>query len=972
MKGLWCVLGMSVAVLTAYGLPPGFTKLDYIESTGKQYVDTGVTLDAFFIVRDGKAVASVEFGDMPSSAAATSAAADVALFNKYLKSVTGATLPTDGTGSYKVHIDLDPITNLTSRFDWKIDFPTANRLEIRATTSSLFAALRNLLERGCDARFLGVENSMFQYEPRKNVYWASLRPMRSAAHNFSLHRGLTYLPGHARELGFDVDSLFEYSHGLATYAFPCDRYDAEGWPTEILPVQNGERLKRPPSRVNGWQPCFSNPSTAAIAVTNILSYLRAHPTVLSITLGVNDNGGYCECDACKAMDANAEKSVFSNAGANRSVSYYTFVNRVAEGVASEFPAVRFGLLAYMGTSMPPAFNLHSNVVPVITCDLLAAGMSETTLSNQNNLIVRWGQKVPEIGIWDYCWGRRYCLPRVHFENQAARMRLLYEQGGRSYFGENSTMADMLDGPKTYLASRLCEDADTDPEKVLGEWYERFAGKKAAGTLKGIYDRCRDYWLSSEMRKSPVFVGRSWVYLQPTDAQFYALQPGFTAGLVSDAKKVLSQAGTGGEKKRAEILLRHFELLDCIASFRGSAYVQASNGELASASQAAAMLNEFADRAPDLMAEWDEASAYFENSDFEDPQVYIRKSAVDLDLASHFAVMFGKAIAFYGDAAVEAAFARVAALDCLPDEAKGLLDVLVNGTGENLFSNPGFASGLSASTVVTELPHSIDSSFRLNGENTLKVLPGHASGGLVFVENLPCGNYLALSRLYTSVSGTSASMIAWRQFDGKDCDWETDVQTQLPAKSWRTFAAVRRFDDSVDGLDLGFRFAGFGADAACWIGNVRLVKVGDVPSVRTGSATGSGISARGAGTHATVGGETAVLCDKAAGYDFAHKIISVSRLLPEERLVFTVRATRPSGSTDGKLGVYVYVKEDGSWVQHRNILWNHQPPLGAYGEVDCSLTGAEWGKKRGDIMIMFFHMKGTGTVGVSGFRWKVTK
>ena len=47
-----------------------------------------------------------------------------------------------------------------------------------------------------------------------------------------------------------------------------------------------------------------------------------------------------------------------------------------------------------------------------------------------------------------------------FANRAARLKFLYANGGRAYFGENS-MPDALDGPKTYLTARLLENVDAD-------------------------------------------------------------------------------------------------------------------------------------------------------------------------------------------------------------------------------------------------------------------------------------------------------------------------------------------------------------------------------------------------------------------------------------------------------------------------------------------------------------------------------
>jgi hypothetical protein len=384
---------------------------------------------------------------------------------------------------------LKPIDRLDTRFNWRIDFPTSGVMRIEATTTSLFTALRQILEEGCDARFLGPEKSMFQFEPRK-VVAVEARERRNAAANYSLCRNIYYVPGHIHELGLSDDALFKYSHGIPTYAFPADKYNATGWPEAAMPVLNGKKIARPPERAFGrWQPCYSNPETARIAAENIRGWLRKHPDARSITLGMNDNGGYCECDACRAMDADAEKSIFSNDPRSVSASYYTFANRVAEALAGEFPNLRIGLLAYTGTIMPPRFPVHPSIVPMMTLDTLSSGMDPMVRARQDGVIARWGEKVRETGIWDYSWGGGYFIPRVDFAGHAARLKHLYANGGRAYFGENS-MPDALDGPKTYLIARLLEDIDADADAILDEWYARFAGRaaeKPATTLTGNND-----------------------------------------------------------------------------------------------------------------------------------------------------------------------------------------------------------------------------------------------------------------------------------------------------------------------------------------------------------------------------------------------------------------------------------------------------------------------------------------------------
>ena len=171
---------------------------------------------------------------------------------------------------------------------------------------------------------------------------------------------------------------------------------------------------------------------------------------------------------------------------------------------------------------------------------------------------------------------------MNFKNHAALLKYLYANGGRAYFGENSRMADALDGPKTYLVANLLKDINADPEKLLEEWYNRYAGKAAAPYLKELYQKCENYWLSGEMKKTPIFRARNYIYMYPTENHMFALKPGFTKELLDLALKVEALAKTPGEKARAALLVRQMENLDCIATFKGMAYRAADNGEFKSA------------------------------------------------------------------------------------------------------------------------------------------------------------------------------------------------------------------------------------------------------------------------------------------------------------------------------------------------------------------------------------------------------
>ena len=174
--------------------------------------DTQSDVSKFVIVKGGRPCAAFELGAIPDEKAKAAAEKDVALFNKHLNAVTGSELGWVNGGSApcqnKIRIELKVIDELSKRYDWKIEFPSNGVMRVEATTTSLFTALRQILEEGCDARFLGAERSMFQFEPRKDVSVVA-RSRKNAARNYSLLRDIYGAKGNRRELDLTDDGLFK-------------------------------------------------------------------------------------------------------------------------------------------------------------------------------------------------------------------------------------------------------------------------------------------------------------------------------------------------------------------------------------------------------------------------------------------------------------------------------------------------------------------------------------------------------------------------------------------------------------------------------------------------------------------------------------------------------------------------------------------------------------------------------------------
>ena len=110
---------------------------------------------------------------------------------------------------------------------------------------------------------------------------------------------------------------------------------------EWFPLVNGRRVKI--IKVNDPNPCVSNPGLLDwLAEYLVASAGRTHGGEDYITIGNNDTSVWCQCDACKALDAPEA----ANTRGARSDRYWHMVNEIARRVWAKRPEVHLGGWAY--------------------------------------------------------------------------------------------------------------------------------------------------------------------------------------------------------------------------------------------------------------------------------------------------------------------------------------------------------------------------------------------------------------------------------------------------------------------------------------------------------------------------------------------------------------------------------------------------------------------------------------------------
>ncbi len=228
------------------------------------------------------------------------------------------------------------------------------------------------------------------------------------------------------------------------------------------------------------QPCLSDPEIFDLILGNVIKQLEANPNVTGINVSQNDNGAYCQCEKCEAV--NAEEG--STAG-----TVIRFVNAIAEEVEKKYPDVYVQTLAYMFSRKPPKTLPRHNVVIQlcsIECCFGHALTDETCSTNVAFVedLKSWSEVCDKLYIWDYTTNfSRYITPFINYDYEvlAANVRLfhennvigLMEQG--NYQGESGEFGEM----RAYLLAKLMWDPYMSEEQYyayMDEFLEAYYGE----------------------------------------------------------------------------------------------------------------------------------------------------------------------------------------------------------------------------------------------------------------------------------------------------------------------------------------------------------------------------------------------------------------------------------------------------------------------------------------------------------------
>lgn len=615
-----------------------------------------------------------------------------------------------------------------------IDFPDRKTLRISGNSSSIKAATIYILEQYFSVRILmryprfakrvkGYESDL-EYVFPKAVHVSIPRKKIRIAPSVHLKR---YFSSNLYYDWYLRNHTFYGIHGITESAYPAGKYAPDNsWPKEILPVIRGRKYRMPefnPKAKNPyrqynahWNPCWSNPASARIAIANIDEMMTKesnHPVFGKrhhVELTINDNGGCCECEKCRKAVRGRINSIRR---ADYSELYWKWIKDIADGLSQKHPSLYIVASAYRETFDPPSFRLPDNVIVQLCRELLIGSIDPARKPQIEKNFKDWNTKAKTLFLYDYYennayprGGYVYVLPRVHLHSYADMFKIAYKHGVRGVYLESNHNLPMT-GPSLYLISRLYWDIHTDLDWHFKDWCIHAVGKKAAPFLMEYYLAWERYWLRPEMRKTKwgMSSGGTYLPLGEGGSYTYLLTVKDMEHFASLMEKVVRYAETPKQKRRALLFRRLFKMSENAVKCLHSVYLL-PDGSVKDVETAVAMVRAI----PDAVKALEELKK----------EPFVTKNFLDV-VQTGLCNLRG-IVPYSKDPRMQKALKELARLKGLPPALKGMCSLLTGVKYKNLLENGSFEKGLNPSWLLRKNAVR-DSKFVSDGKYSLKARNG---------------------------------------------------------------------------------------------------------------------------------------------------------------------------------------------------------------------------------------------------------
>ncbi len=267
---------------------------------------------------------------------------------------------------------------------------------------------------------------------------------------------------------------FAGAHGIAPFAGSAEQRNKQLAADPELFALKKKTGKRVISQV-----CVSNPKVLAAVIQNTKEYFRKNPNSASIAMGPNDGSNFCECDNCRALDAD-DWDAFSN---ELSVTdrYIWFYNQVLKGIEDEFPDKKIETYIYHCYAKPPVKvvpdrRIRGALAPIALCRV--HGPTNPICPEKSYYLwmaSAWGKLLPEVfdrGYWFNLADPGFpflMVGRIREEIPAAK------KAGVTGWRVEAVGHWASENPSLYIAARLMWHDQANVDALMQDFFDKFYG-----------------------------------------------------------------------------------------------------------------------------------------------------------------------------------------------------------------------------------------------------------------------------------------------------------------------------------------------------------------------------------------------------------------------------------------------------------------------------------------------------------------
>ena len=271
--------------------------------------------------------------------------------------------------------------------------------------------------------------------------------------------------------GFNAQ-LNELQGGKFPWAFP--HFHTFDW---VLP--EGKYFKQHPeyfawvenNRRSPVSICYSSTGAVLEATANVKEWMRKNPDKRIFSVSQRDWPYRCGCAGCAQLDAKYGCPMGS---------MLTFVNKIAEGVAGEFPQNYVQTLAY-DYSMKAPNGLRPATNVLITVATMTGGWEKE--------VQNWTRLTDKVYLWDYMTGfSHFLVPFPNREQLESYAKFYRQHGVKGVLSQGNYQDPGGDFPelKAWLLAKLFWNPDFNVPKGIDEFFEGYY-QSAAEPMRQYFD-----------------------------------------------------------------------------------------------------------------------------------------------------------------------------------------------------------------------------------------------------------------------------------------------------------------------------------------------------------------------------------------------------------------------------------------------------------------------------------------------------